>query len=89
MTTDNLPTPEQWAPVVEALEEATRDYWVQQMDQSWDYMLDETTHHLANIVRMYFPEFNEKCKQQAKERTDEMNEDRHKQEEELYGQSQV
>lgn len=76
MTTDNLPTPEQWAPVMEALEDATRDYWVQQMDQGLDYMLDDTTHHLANIVRMHFPELNEKCKQQAKEHVDEMNEAR-------------
>lgn len=72
----NLPTPEQWAPVVETLEEATRDYWIQQMDQRLDYMLDDTTHHLANIVRMHFPELNEKCKQQAKEHVDEMNEAR-------------
>lgn len=79
MTTDNqpnLPTPEQWEHVRDALECAARDYWVQQMDQGLDYMLDDTTHHLANIVRMYFPKFNEKCKQQAKEHIDEMNEAR-------------
>ena len=71
-----LPTPEQWAPVVEALEDATRAYWEQQMDQIFDHMLDETTLSLAEIVRDHFPEINEKCKQQAKERIDERNEAR-------------
>ena len=70
MTTDNqpnLPTPEQWAPVVETLKEATRDYWIQQMNQDLDYMLDDTTHHLANIVRMHFPELDAICVADARE----------------------
>lgn len=77
MKNTKLPTFEQWAPVVEALEDAARDYWIQQMDQGLDYMLDDTTHHLANIVRMHFPELNEKCKQQAKERVEEKEDARH------------
>ena len=68
----NLPTPEQWAPVLDALECATRAYWEQQMDPGWDYMLDDTELELAKIVRVYFPEIDAKCKQQAKERAEEI-----------------
>lgn len=42
MKNTKLPTFEQWAPVVEALEEATRAYWEQQLDETWDYMPDDT-----------------------------------------------
>ena len=68
----NLPTPEQWAPVLDALECATRAYWRQCLDPNWDYMLDDTELELAKIVRVYFPEIDAKCKQQAKERVEEM-----------------
>ena len=68
----NLPTPEQWEPVRDALECATRAYWEQQLDETWDYMLDDTELELARIVREHFPEMDAKCKQQAKERIEEM-----------------
>ena len=67
----NLPTPEQWEPVRDALECAARDYWEQRLDNFWDYMLDDTSLELAKIVRDYFPEMDAKCKQQAKERMEE------------------
>lgn len=67
----NLPTPEQWEHVRDALECAARAYWEQWFDQTWDYMLDDTEMELAKIVRVYFPEMDSKCKQQAKERVEE------------------
>ena len=72
MVSKKLPTPEQWEPVVEALEDATRAYWELQMDPGWDYTLDVTELELAKIVRDYFPEMDAKCKQQVKERMEEM-----------------
>ena len=68
----NLPTPEQWEPVRDALECAARAYWEQQLNETWDYMLDDTELELAKIVREHFPEMDAKCKQQAKERIEEM-----------------
>ena len=77
MKNTKLPTFEQWAPVVEALEDAARAYWRQWFDQTWDYMLDDTEMELAMIVRNYFPEMDAKCKQQAKERVEEKEDARH------------
>ena len=68
----NLPTPEQWEHVVEVLEDATRAYWELQMDPGLDYTLDIIELELAKIVRDYFPEMDAKCKQQVKERMEEM-----------------
>lgn len=64
----NLPTPEQWEHVQDILEGAAVDYWIQELDDFWDYMLDDTRLQLAAIVRTYFPEMDERCKQHAKER---------------------
>ena len=67
----NLPPPDQWEHVRDALECAARAYWEQEFDDFWDYMLDDTELELAKIVRNYFPEMDAKCKQQAKERVEE------------------
>ena len=78
----NLPTLEQWEPVRDALECAARAYWEQEFDNFWDYMLDDTELELAKIVRDYFPEMDAKCKQQAKERAEEIEDARRSLEEE-------
>ncbi len=69
-----LPTCEQWEPVLDALECATRAYWRQCLDPNWDYMLDDTEKELVKIVMEHFPDINEKCKQQAIEQIEEMQE---------------
>ena len=79
MTTDEqlkLPTPEQWELVYRMLKEAALSCRIQELDSSWDYMLDDTELELAQLVREQFPELDAICLASAREWVKHCDEDR-------------